>query len=499
MKRYGLFLIAILILIGACEIKDPVLPKWDVDLSIPLLNQFFYVSDLVDSVNIVTDANEVINITAEGHAETPEFGPVPFDPDTQMENIPIPGTGQDVFIPFIDSDGITEASYAQIDFGTFLTRFTEVHSSVQEIKLVFHNMFTPTGAELEIVYNGTSGWVTTQLGGIHLGTENSEEIISELPVTVVVSPALPEGTIAARFGFQATATMGFSEFQGRLNNYTLELNSSLGDIDIEYPYGINNAIALQEASLRLSLKNYIGFAARFEGRIRAENDEGEVRYVDVLDDQGNYYYTEPATGDVPGLSVIDFHTNVSELLQIMPTHLTMVDGRLTISSGQNIGSVEIDDKVYVDFMINAPMTFVLHEHEIVVREEQEISISESNRDLIRDKALGATLNLWVKNTIPIGAWANAYISDSPNIDVNDPATYDILEHAEIHSFEINPDWQLQQITLTKPELDVFTQPNVYLRWSFSFQESSGPVTIHARTTDFIQVKGMMIANVLVEE
>ncbi len=59
MKYYALVIIAFLVLLTACEIKEPVMPKWDVDLHIPLINQQFYASDLVDNVNIVTDNNQI--------------------------------------------------------------------------------------------------------------------------------------------------------------------------------------------------------------------------------------------------------------------------------------------------------------------------------------------------------------------------------------------------------------------------------------------------------
>jgi len=500
MKYCALIIIAIVILLAACDIKNPALPSWDVDLHIPLINQQFYPSDLVDNVNIVTDDNQILTITSNGSAETPEFGPVPFNPNSHMENIPIPGTGENLFIPFIDNEGIVEISYAEVSSGLMRSKFTEVNSSVQELKLVFHNLFQANGEEFVINWTGEADWVNTSLAGLHIGTLDSGQIISELPVSLVVTPALPQGTTAARFGFEANSVLNFPRFQGQLNNYELELTSSMGTVDISYPYGINEAVELQEASLRVTLTNYIGFAAKFSGRIKAENEAGEVRFVDIVDDNGDFYYTIPAVGNSPGISVLDFHNNISQLLQIMPTELKMVDALLTISNGQGIGHVEIDDKVIADYTVNAPMSFILHEHDIVIQDEQEISIPESNREQIRDNALSASLSLLIKNTLPLGASANLYFSDSPNIDVTDPATYDFVENTHIHSAATEPGWQTLELTLTKPELDVFTQPSVYLRWSFSFESSDGEtVTIYARTTDYIHVKGMMIANLLIEE
>ncbi len=136
-----------------------------------------------------------------------------------MENIPIPGTGENLFIPFIDANGIVEISYAEVSSGLMRSKFTEVNSSVQELKLVFHNLFQANGEEFVINWTGEADWVNTSLAGLHIGTLDSGQIISELPVSLVVTPALPQGTTAARFGFEANSVLNFPRFQGQLNDY----------------------------------------------------------------------------------------------------------------------------------------------------------------------------------------------------------------------------------------------------------------------------------------
>ncbi len=497
MKKLYLLMMAVIVLLGACQIKNPVLPKWDIELDLPLINDMFYVSDLVDSSNIAIDSTNVLLITA----ESDQFGPVPFTPNLNMENIPIPGNGHELFLPFLDDGGEVEPAYAEFQAGLIRTRFTNVHSSVQELKLVFHNIFTAAGEEFSIAYSGDNGWVNTSLAGLHLGNPSSNQVISELPITLVVSPALPAGTTAAQFSLQANSMLLFSEFRGRLNNYSLEMQSGMGGIDISYPYGIDQAVALQEASLRVYLKNYIGFNAKFSGRIKAQNEAGVTRYIDILDDSGNNYYAPAANGTQPGEITLDFHNNVSYLLQIMPTHLEMVDGVLTINSGQVIGDVEMTDQLFCDYLINAPMTFVFHQHDIVIREEQVLNIPEENRERIRKNALWADLQLQVQNKLPIGAMAKVYFSTVPTT-VSDTGVIGFegfSEQMTLHSSHVNPGWQSVELYIDEAEMQILTAPSIYLRWVFSFEESDGPVTIYAGTADYIHVKGMMVAKLRVEE
>jgi len=501
MKKLYLLMMAVMVLLGACQIKNPTLPKWDIELDLPLVNDRFYVSDLVDSSNIAIDSTNVLLITANGSAESDEFGPIPFTPGIDMGNIPVPGTGRELFLPFVDDDGEVEPAYAEIHAGLIRTRFANVHSSVQELKLVFHNIFTSTGAEFSITYTGDSGWISVNLAGLHLGSSSSNQVISELPVTLVVSPALPEGTTAAQFSIQANSLILFAKFRGRLHDFSLAMDSGLGGIDISYPYGIDQAVALQEASLKVYLKNYIGFNAMFTGRIKAQNEAGETRFIDIVDDNGNNYFAPAASGAQPGEITLDFHNNVSYLLQIMPTHLEMVDGVLTIDSGQVIGDVEMNDQLFCDYLINAPMTFIFHQHDIIIREEQVINITEENRERIRKNAVWAMLQLQVQNKLPIGARARVYFSTIPTTISEDGIIgfEGFSEEMTIHSSQAEAGWQSQELSIDEAEMQILTAPTIYLRWVFSFEESNGPVTIYAGTADYIHVKGMMIAKLVVED
>ncbi|MDY0150836.1 MAG: hypothetical protein RBS43_01030 [Candidatus Cloacimonas sp.] len=499
MKYYGSLLIAFFILLGACEIKKPTLPDWDVNLALPLINQRFYASELVDSTNIVIDSTNVLTLQHIGENTTPQINNVPFSPGADIDSVPVPGTGFTGFMPFIDSNNQVEVAYAQFASGILKHRFLNVNSNVQELHLVLHNFYNASGDELTLTYNGETGWVNTSLAGCHMGTLNSQQIITEIPFSLEVVPVLPATTIAATFSFQANTLLEFSYFQGLLDNYSLSLNESNSTVEIDYPFGINEAVTLQQATLTLEIENRIGFSAEFSGKFRATNDQGETRTIDIVDENGDNYHTVPALStSSPGISYLQFTTNISQLLQIMPTNIEIIDGMFTISTGQTIGSAQSTDIIKVNYRVSAPFNFILHAHEIVVKEESVINVSEDNQARIRNNALSAELELKIQNTLPIGAHATLYLSSSPNIDITNPATYDFIEHAAIYSSITNPGWQTLDFSLPKAEMDVFAHPEVYLRFSFSFEESGEPIVIHATTSDFIHIRGMMNASIRIE-
>ena len=74
-----------------------------------------------------------------------------------------------------------------------------------------------------------------------------------------------------------------------------------------------------------------------------------------------------------------------------------------------------------------------------------------------------------------------------------------MKEAAIYSANLQPDFQNVNLTLNKDELNVFTSEQVFMRFAFSFEETGTPVTIHASTMDYIHIKGMMSARVLIEK
>ncbi|MDD2228833.1 MAG: hypothetical protein PHY48_05425, partial [Candidatus Cloacimonetes bacterium] len=147
-------------------------------------------------------------------------------------------------------------------------------------------------------------------------------------------------------------------------------------------------------------------------------------------------------------------------------------------------------------------TFTLHNNPIVIQNELDIPISSENANLINKNALGAKLELYITNLLPVGATATAYFSDTPEIDVDNPSTYDYTKEATIFASN-TPEGQGEQtvppITLSESEVKLFGNPNVYLRWKFAFHNSNVPVTIHGSTTDYIQIKGRLSAKIAVED
>jgi len=506
MKRLCLCLMVIALMITACEIRTPVLPEWDVTLTVPLIHQQYFVSDLVDSVNIVTGDGDVLVLRGTGSAETPAFGEVGLTPGINGSDLPLfTGSQQQIKVPFSDSAGLVELSYGRFNSGVIRTKFQGIAAQVDELSITIAELKTPSGQPFQIPYSGSSGWQDHSLVDSRIGTLDSGLILDSLTVMVNVSSSLPDNSPVGTMDLSMDTPVSFGLFQGRVATQDLPLQDEATTINIDYPYDLEEAIELQEARMFISLENQLGFFCVFHGNFVAENTRtGETATIPILDNQGNPYTANPATDSGPGFTELIFENNVAQLLQIMPDKISITDAYFTVQSGMGgaIGTVRDTDTIIGNYQVDAPFTFELFASTIRLQDPVRIDISEENRTRILNNALGAELQLLVKNRVPVGVTADLYFGTTDSIDPDSSSTYLLHRSVTLHSEQwvaANPNApdinangeQLIDINLSEAEVDIFANPNVFLLWTFSFEPSGGVITVTASPSDYIQIKSMI--------
>lgn len=500
MKALLLCLISILLLFGACEIQKPSLPVWDIDLAIPLVNDSYYILELVDSVNIVIGDDDLLFLTGTGDVDTPEIGEVEFNPAIDESDIPLPsGINQSFELPFFDSQNNAQLFYGLVDTGSLSYRLNNILPETQEITISIADITDNQGQPLTLNYNGVDGWQTINLAGYHFGEQNSTTQLSALEVSFHATSTLPNGSILGTLDVRMNEAMSFSLFQGELNHMQLGINSSSASIDIDYPNGIDEAITLHDARLQIDVINHMGFTSEFSGFFEARRGT-EVRRIPIVDEDGNNYVIAQSQNGNPGFSTLIFDNNISTLMQIMPEHIEIVDAAFTINTESGYGTLHKSDRIYMHYTVDAPFRFWLHDHTVSVEEAVKINISEDNREYISDNMLEAGLELEVMNKIPLGGWVRGYFGISPNIDPADTTTYSFSKELQLHSSQVSDTWQtLPPLTLTRSDLDLFINPEIYLKWEFSFEESQSLVEITATSADFIAIRSMLKGKLRIDQ
>ncbi len=510
MKNFLFALMGVMLLLGACDINlKPQLPDWDVDLTLPLLNERYLVSELVDSVHVVIGEDDVLTITATGEASTPDFGEVNFTPDIALEDMELI-SGSDILtsVALVDPTGSVFLSYGHLEQGQLEFSIDLIDPVNSSVTLILPDITSPDGNPLTISSNANPNWQSVNLKGYRVGVEDSGQILDLLQVHLIIQSNQPEGTPLGTGGIRINSQVGFDYFRGYLYNYVRAIEGTYTSIDINYPEDFEQAVILQEAKVSLQLTNEVGFAATFHGMIHAVNSEtGQERWVNVLDDAGQPFVVNPAEPDGPVITELSFTNGISEVLQIMPSRVELVDGYLLINGGHGgtAGFVRETNRMHCVYQVDLPCHFVLNDYVFTMPSPTQISVSAETQNQILNRVLAAALTVEATNHIPVGATATLYIGNSELIDPANPASYSFSKQVTLHSSEyVGPDVnadgeQMIHLALTADELAVFAQPTVYVLASLSLEPSVGSVIIHASPADFIQIRGMLTAKLHVSE
>lgn len=496
MNRSIILIISLLILLSACEIKPFAIPSWDVDIRIPLIHQRFYVSDLADDVNLIIGDEDVLTLVANGEMETPAMGNIELNPDFDESNIPIiSGVPMNMNFPF--SGGVigTTLYYGNVAEGRMKVRFADIYPGA-ELSLSITGIYNGDGSPLVMDSDGTGDWQYFDLSGCRLGSPTDDEEFDNISITVYSQSDAPPGTTLANLSIQINEPLSFSGFKGALDGFVVPIMQNASVLQLEYPSNIDQAITPQEAMLVLDVTNEIGFRCEFEGVFKAIG-ANETRTIPIKDNNGNNFIIEAATEDGPTTTQLVFSEGLSALLQVMPTEIIMESAQFIISAYMGSGTLKSTDILHGAYRVSAPLKFTLHEHPIVVDEAVKIEISEDNQELIRDRLDSAALEFTVTNKLPIGAKAEIFFGYTPNIDPDNPNSYIFKKEVTLRANDNASN--ILSLGLNSAELSAFTRDEVYLKWRFSFEESGEVITITAGLEDYVEIRSMITARIIIGE
>ncbi|PID29822.1 MAG: hypothetical protein CSB55_01160 [Candidatus Cloacimonadota bacterium] len=522
-NSYKLILICFLLFLFVGCIKKLETPEWDVNLEIPLINKNYYVYDLQDSVNIVSEdgimyyqntgditslevSSDILTISENSEkmnlisTDIVKRGGLPLDNENEENEIEL-------------RYAVTSEWYLHFAFNNL-----EHPEYIESISFTFENVFETSDSEpFTKVFNGNFGTETIEdLSNFIIkdDTLGPQEVLDSLRFTVEIKAN--DGASLDDFDLTLSyEKMKFSYVEGKVFNKRLDIEDNSTEIDIEYPVGIENTLNQHGAKLIFDIDNPIGFDCTFYGKISAYNMTSGITNYAIIDETDKVILEHAENGEVKSTTVILQGEKIDALLNTYPEKVTLDESYLIIGNKNEQGEVVtgyIREGVKVSGTHKSKVPFemilinnseleddtqVADSNYIQPSEIQEIDISSDNQEIIEERANHAEFILNLENSVPGGAIAHLYFADNEE-DVFENPVLKIPREDEDTSFEpalsdnqtgeTSPVVSEIRLKLSHEDLMIFLTDKLYLGTRFVFKDSGGePVKI--KSEDYIGVTG----------
>lgn len=402
----------------------------------------------------------------------------------------------------IDSTGEFSLFYAEINNCEVMIDISQNYTLPfdADINLIFNEIYTQAGIPLEISFH-CPGDTTFNFAGYTVGHDpNSTIPIDTLHYTYsVITESTGEEYVPINYDDEVAATisignMVFQEVIGVIDNKEVDMEDIYEEIDMEdLPDSLQGLLEFQIVELHIEILNQVGFDCNLNMHLVGSNDEGESVAIDVSET----ILKETTT-------VIIIEDGVADLLNLIPTLITVTDIYATIGDGITPGSIALNDSIGGSYAVTTPLKFIIADHTITDRPDP-IEMDESSQDAFENNINGIRLVINIENKFPFGADVKVcFATDSTQVFENPGLLIDSLfiEPAEIvEGVSGEPSFNEVVIDLSGDDFNVFLDPEnqvVHIGAELSILGTNG-VIVTIRGSDNIKIIGYLEADVHIAE
>ena len=513
MRQYlKLFIVCVglMMIVQSCTIKAPRIPKWEVQMTVPLINKSYPVIDLARDENIsVNEENAFMYFHSEGVIEGADISEedIKISPDVQgTGDIPLVENFTESLALYDESDEEdAQIFYGEISQGELLFEFTNVPENVSSVQIYFYELYDSnrTNITLTIPRRAPSFLERYNLKDHILWNEAEEAVLDDLTFEVTLYSG---GTTIPVGGYMRVFYDQFIYFDyiiGLLNNFKIDADDNIVDVNVDYPHNIENAIDLNEPLLTFSITSYIGFETTFYATVTSYNTRSNISetiYVTRL--------VNPAEPNIPLLSIIELtkEDGVDVLINIAPDRIEVTESYFVVNNPDNgFGFAAVGTALEGDYVNTVPFNFTFTAGETVRPAElTEVEILEDNREEIRDRAKKAIIKMTLHNYYSVGAMVNIFFCSDPDeskLYVHENENSDAFSRLVFLGSFMPRGSHLQAteddfyFEIEEDDLGIFYKyETIYVGFEFDFE--AGETVIHPEET--IVVRGNIAITVLVE-
>jgi hypothetical protein len=328
------------------------------------------------------------------------------------------------------------------------------------------------------------------------------EYLTELVATVTVtSPGSGDHAVAVRSDEGLSADLGggeisFGSVTGVVPTLRYDIDPMIESIDLPDEL---EGIGLTRATLELTVTNTAAVDAVADLQLVGTSAEGHQRSLAV--------HEAIAGAAVDRISVTrivldETNSDIVDFLNNLPTEIALTGGVDLGGSGQ-VGTVRIDDHAILDWRIVSPVEVVVASSHLY-GDPDDLGFDEDTRDLIRDHAGRADVQLEIVNHLPVGVELRMLFgTDEDTVkllpllaagpvtvaagDV-DPATGEVA----------TPRISRPTVSLTADQTRLLATEGLLSVLEVVLPSTDGQ-TVRVLTTDYVTVRGLVSLDVMVHD
>jgi len=407
----------------------------------------------------------------------------------------------------VDSTGEYSLCFAEIDSCDVHVSIPAAHYTlpfVAHIRVKFHEIFDATGDTL-ILNLSCPGDTMISFADHTIGDDPfSSSLIDSLHYSYIVTTEPTTGYVTVYYEDEVRAEIELSEMifnsvKGIIDHKHFEMDDIEEDLDIEdLPDSIANVMMFQNAELHLDVYNETGFNCWLNIDMIGSNPDGDTAIVHIDETSGVVLPNQ--------MNHVVITEGVSEMLSIVPTHVSATNPYAIIGNGFTIGEITKNDSISGSYTIETPFKFIINAQTVTLSELEHKEFNEDTRNMISDNLDGVLLNLTAENLLPFGTYVEFWFAaDSTQVWTNpelvidsfyvESATIDPVHHTSEEVVVSNIEIEL---THEHGDFSVFENPDVYVGIKLPLIGTGGEVVI-VRGSDNLRIFGYVSVDVHVKE
>ena len=392
--------------------------------------------------------------------------------------------------------GVLQAVFAD---GSFIVDSVNELAIPCRAELVWPHVFTASGDTLRVVVDlaaNSSGQALVDFTGCTVQAPTSTPLSTLRADVRVTSPGSGGQSVAVVSGQGvscnvAASRLVFDRVTGTFPRFDFDLDPV--DEIIDLPDELEG-LTLQRATLTLSVSNTSGAVGWADLILTGTSAAGAVATLDVQH--------ALAANTVTRIVLDETNSGIVDFLNNLPTRITLT-GQVQAGGDGTIGTVGPGDRVAIDWEIISPVEVVIEGSQLY-GDPESLDLDDDTRDLIRNHALGARVQLQILNHLPVAIRTRLLFSTDTLTIKTEPVLS--IGPVNVASGNIDPDNgqvvtgrnSTPTIALDHDEILVLATPNLYALLEVILPTTDGEV-VRVMTSDYVTVGGLIRLDVEVSD